>query len=143
MKRFYLALFATGCFFMMLFGLNAQAGSQKEASVYHDELKIIDQEEGTGRVAQSGDFVRVHYVGTLENGEQFDSSVGRGVPFKFQLGVGQVISGWDQGVVGMKEGGKRKLIIPPRLAYGERDLGVIPPGSTLIFQVELIEVEAK
>ncbi|MEC8882017.1 MAG: FKBP-type peptidyl-prolyl cis-trans isomerase [Pseudomonadota bacterium] len=105
------------------------------------ELRVIDQKEGSGRVAKSGDAVVVHYVGTLESGKQFDSSVDRGVPFEFQLGVGQVISGWDQGVVGMKEGGKRKLIIPPELAYGDRDLGVIPPNSTLIFQVELLKVK--
>ena len=144
MKRLFSRLFVLVCSFLMVFGSHAQAASQKESAGYEvmtQELKIIDQNEGTGRVAESGDIVRVHYVGTLENGKQFDSSLGRGVPLEFQLGVGQVISGWDQGVVGMKEGGKRKLIIPPALAYGDRSVGSIPPNSTLIFQVELLEVK--
>ena len=144
MRKFFLGLFVFGCSFSILFGLHAQAGSQKETpdhQVMASELRVIDLKEGDGLVANSGDAVVVHYVGTLENGKQFDSSVDRGVPFEFQLGVGQVISGWDQGVVGMKVGGKRKLIIPPELAYGDRDLGVIPPNSTLIFQVELLQVK--
>ena len=143
MKQFFLGLFVLGCSFLMLFGLHAQAESQKETLDYEvvvSELKIIDQKQGTGRVAKSGDTVVVHYVGTLESGKQFDSSVDRGVPFEFQLGVGQVIPGWDLGVDGMKEGGKRKLIIPPKLAYGDRPAGSIPPNSTLIFQVELLAV---
>ena len=145
MKRFFFSLFVFGCSFLILFGLHAQAESQQEETLAYEvmtpELRIIDQKEGSGRVAKSGDTVVVHYVGTLESGKQFDSSIGRGIPFEFQLGVGQVISGWDQGVVGMKEGGKRKLIIPPEFAYGDRDLGVIPPNSTLIFRVELLKVK--
>lgn len=97
---------------------------------------------GTGAVAKNGDTVAVHYVGTLENGVKFDSSVDRGIPFEFNLGVGQVIPGWEIGVEGMKVGEKRKLIIPSELAYGERGAGnVIPPNATLIFEVELLGIK--
>ncbi len=95
---------------------------------------------GTGAEAVSGKAVEVHYTGWLTDGKKFDSSVGRG-PFTFKLGAGMVIRGWDQGVVGMKVGGKRKLTIPPELAYGERGFpGAIPPSATLIFEVELLNV---
>jgi FKBP-type peptidyl-prolyl cis-trans isomerase len=104
------------------------------------ELLAQDLEVGTGREAKKGDTVEVHYTGTLEDGKTFDSSRGRG-PFSFQLGAGQVIRGWDQGVAGMKVGGKRKLTIPPELAYGSRGFpGVIPPQATLVFEVELLAV---
>lgn len=106
------------------------------------ELKIEQLKEGTGAEATPGKTVKVHYTGWLLNGEKFDSSVDRGQPFEFRLGAGQVIQGWDKGVAGMKVGGKRKLIIPPDLAYGERGAGgVIPPNSTLVFEVELLGVE--
>src|SRR6266852_5198647 len=85
-------------------------------------LKYLDEKIGTGRTAKEGDQVAVHYTGRLENGKTFDSSVGK-KPFQFTLGEGNVIKGWDEGVAGMKEGGKRKLIIPPALAYGKRDVG--------------------
>ena len=95
---------------------------------------------GTGAEAVAGKKVSVHYTGTLTDGKKFDSSVGRG-PFDFKLGGGQVIQGWDQGVAGMKVGGLRKLTIPPELAYGARGYPpVIPPNSTLVFEVELLEV---
>ncbi len=105
-------------------------------------LEITDIEVGTGQVAKAGDQVSVHYTGTLTDGTKFDSSVDRGTPFEFTLGVGQVIKGWDEGVEGMAEGGKRNLVIPSDLAYGERGAGaLIGPGATLVFEVELLEVK--
>lgn len=104
-------------------------------------LKITDVKLGNGEEAREGKKVTVHYVGTLSNGMKFDSSIDRGAPFTFVLGVGQVIKGWDEGVVGMLVGGKRKLVIPPELGYGSQDLGSIPPNSTLNFEVELLKVE--
>jgi FKBP-type peptidyl-prolyl cis-trans isomerase len=105
-------------------------------------LKYVDQKVGNGKEAKKGDCVVVHYTGWLTNGKQFDSSVGK-KPFEFDLGDGQVIKGWDEGVAGMKEGGKRKLIIPPELAYGKREVGngLIPANSTLIFEVELLKIK--
>lgn len=96
---------------------------------------------GQGDEAQAGDTVSVHYTGWLEDGTQFDSSVDRGTPFEFNLGAGAVIKGWDEGVAGMREGGKRRLVIPPELAYGEPGRGPIPPNATLIFEVELLEIK--
>lgn len=105
-------------------------------------LKIVDDVQGTGDEAVEGKRVTVHYTGTLTDGTKFDSSLDRNQPFTFQLGSGQVIKGWDIGVKGMKVGGKRKLTIPPELAYGDRGAGgVIPPNATLEFQVELLKVE--
>lgn len=105
------------------------------------KLIIEDIEEGTGEaVVEAGDDIVVHYHGTLTDGTVFDSSVDRGEPFQTQIGVGQVIPGWDEGILGMKVGGKRKLTIPPNMAYGEQGAGSIPPNSTLIFEVELIEI---
>ncbi len=96
---------------------------------------------GTGATAVAGKTVKVHYTGWLTDGKKFDSSVDRGQPFSFPLGGGQVIKGWDEGVAGMKVGGKRQLRIPPDLGYGPRGAGgVIPPNATLIFDVELLEV---
>ncbi len=103
-------------------------------------LSITDLDLGNGEEAIAGKKVTVNYRGMLENGKEFDSSYGRG-PFSFSLGAGQVIKGWDEGVAGMKVGGKRKLIIPPDLGYGNRGAGgVIPPNATLVFEVELLEV---
>jgi FKBP-type peptidyl-prolyl cis-trans isomerase FkpA len=105
------------------------------------KLEITDETVGTGREAKTGDTVRVHYTGTLLNDTTFDSSVGR-EPFEFKLGEGKVIKGWDQGVVGMKVGGKRKLVIPPALGYGEQGSPPkIPGGAGLKFSVELLEVK--
>jgi len=95
---------------------------------------------GTGDVAKKGDKIRVHYVGTFPNGTKFDSSRDRGEPFTFRLGAGMVIPGWDLGVEGMKEGELKKLTIPPGLGYGGSQVGPIPPNSTLVFEVELVDV---
>ncbi len=106
-----------------------------------DKLIMEDLVVGTGTAAASGQKVTVHYTGWLTNGTKFDSSKDRGDPFVFPLGKGQVIKGWDQGVQGMKVGGKRKLTIPPEMGYGSRGAGgVIPPNATLVFEVELLEV---
>jgi len=104
-------------------------------------LEYWDIVVGTGATAVAGKPVKVHYTGWLTDGKKFDSSVDRGQPFGFALGAGQVIKGWDEGVAGMKVGGKRQLRIPPELGYGSRGAGgVIPPNATLIFDVELLEV---
>jgi FKBP-type peptidyl-prolyl cis-trans isomerase len=106
------------------------------------ELKKEDLKLGTGKEAKKGNTVTVHYTGWLKDGKKFDSSLDRKTPFQFTLGRGEVIQGWDRGIVGMKEGGKRKLTIPPALGYGSRGAGnVIPPNSVLIFEVELLKVE--
>jgi peptidylprolyl isomerase len=105
-------------------------------------LKYVEHKVGDGKEAKAGDTVEVHYTGTLTSGKKFDSSRDRGKPFSFPLGKGKVIKGWDEGVAGMKEGGKRKLIIPPELAYGKDGIeDVIPPNATLIFEVELVKVK--
>jgi peptidylprolyl isomerase len=106
------------------------------------DLQVTDIQEGDGPEAKAGDTVSVHYVGVAwSTGEQFDASWDRGAPLSFRLGVGQVIPGWDQGVQGMRVGGRRKLVIPSHLAYGERGAGsVIAPGETLIFVCDLVAV---
>ena len=111
--------------------INATAGLQHEDTIV-----------GEGAQARTGDTVSVHYTGWLENGTKFDSSKDRGQPFRFNLGAGMVIKGWDEGVAGMKIGGTRKLTIPPKLGYGARGAGgLIPPNATLIFKVELLEIK--
>jgi peptidylprolyl isomerase len=106
------------------------------------DLEVTDLTVGDGAEAQAGSTVSVHYVGIAHSsGEEFDASYNRGEPLQFRLGVGQVISGWDNGVLGMKVGGRRRLVIPPHQAYGDRGAGgVIGPGETLIFVVDLVGV---
>lgn len=115
---------------------SAPAGAMKTPS----GLAYTDLKAGTGPSPISGKMVKVHYTGWLESGKKFDSSVDRGEPFAFQIGTGQVIPGWDEGVMSMKVGGKRKLIIPSNLGYGSAGAGgAIPPNATLIFEVELLD----
>lgn len=104
-------------------------------------LQLEDIVMGEGKEAQAGCVIDVHYTGYLKDGSVFDSSVSRGIPFSFRLGAGQVIRGWDEGFAGMRVGGKRKLTIPPEMGYGARGAGgVIPPNATLVFEVELLQV---
>ncbi|WP_167483228.1 FKBP-type peptidyl-prolyl cis-trans isomerase [Leptospira selangorensis] len=129
-KRIYILTAILISAFVLSLGVFAQNG-----------LVIKDIKKGTGKEAFNGSNVTVHYTGWLTNGKKFDSSKDRGTPFRFDLGAGQVIRGWDKGVQGMKEGGVRKLTIPPELGYGSAGAGgSIPPNSTLIFEVELLKV---
>jgi len=144
-SRLFAALL--GLFTMLSTGLSS-AQTQTEATTFGENLQKIDVKVGTGREAKLGDIAVVQYTGWIydplgnkEHGAKFDSSVG-GDPFSFPIGIGKVIKGWDKGVVGMKVGGKRTLIIPPALAYGSRGAGnVIPANATLIFDVELVDVK--
>jgi FKBP-type peptidyl-prolyl cis-trans isomerase len=131
---------------LILGGEGTMAATENNSSsqevITSSGLKYVDQVLGTGDVAVAGKTTTVHYTGWLENGKKFDSSVDRGQPFSFPLGGGRVIRGWDEGVEGMKVGGKRKLTIPSDLGYGSRGAGgVIPPNATLIFDVELLGVK--
>jgi FKBP-type peptidyl-prolyl cis-trans isomerase FkpA len=118
-------------------------GAQSESAVVStgSGLQYIDVKEGEGTPAKAGDMAIVHYTGWLVNGRKFDSSLDRGKTFNFPLGAGRVIRGWDEGVAGMKPGGVRKLIVPAELGYGDRGVGPIPPNSTLIFEVQLLEIQ--
>lgn len=117
-----------------------KAESKKKAK----KVVIKDLKNGKGDAAKNGDVLLVHYVGTLKDGKKFDSSYDRNQPFRFKLGHDQVIQGWHEGLVGMKKGGKRRLTIPPELGYGARGAGgVIPPNATLIFEVELVDINPK
>ncbi|USN88291.1 MAG: FKBP-type peptidyl-prolyl cis-trans isomerase [Candidatus Nomurabacteria bacterium] len=105
------------------------------------DMVIDDIVIGTGEPVKEGDTVSVHYVGTLQDGTEFDNSKKRGQPFVFTVGEGKVIKGWEDGLIGMKEGGQRILVIPPSLAYGDRQIGPIPANSTLVFAIELLEIK--
>lgn len=123
--------------------LSAQIPGQASAAPVRavTELEIVDTKVGEGEAAKTGDTVKVHYTGRLLTGKKFDSSLDAGQPFEFTLGKGAVIKGWDEGVVGMKPGGQRKLTIPAEKAYGERGSGKkIPPNSSLEFDIELLEI---
>lgn len=113
-----------------------------EDQLKYPELKIKDLIKGKGKKAEKGKKLTVHYIGKLEDGKVFDNTYEKGRPFSFVLGKGKVIKGWEIGIEGMREGGKRRLIIPPHLGYGESGVrGLIPPNSTIIFEIELIKVE--
>jgi FKBP-type peptidyl-prolyl cis-trans isomerase len=115
--------------------------NEQEFTTTPSGLRYKDEVVGTGVTAKAGDRVSVQYTGWLENGTKFDSSRDRNQPFEFQLGAGSVIRGWDEGVEGMRVGGRRRLVIPPELGYGARAVGgVIPANSTLVFEVELLSV---
>ena len=119
---------------------NSQPSVTKQNAT--NELQITTTENGSGPQAKIGNTLNVHYTGTLQNGTKFDSSRDRGTPFEFTLGAGQVIKGWDQGLIGMRKGEKRNLVIPASLAYGNASPSpLIPAGSTLVFEVELLEIK--
>ena len=121
---------------------NNTASINQSSSNMEQELIIETLKEGAGEVTKVNDKITVHYTGWLEDGAKFDSSVDRGQPFVFTLGIGQVIQGWDNGMLGAKIGEKRKLTIPPSLAYGETGMNpIIPPNATLIFEVEIINIQ--
>jgi FKBP-type peptidyl-prolyl cis-trans isomerase len=105
------------------------------------EMVIEDVRLGSGPVVEEGDTVEVHYEGRLQDGTRFDSSYERGTPFTFEVGEGKVIQGWDEGILGMQVGGERVLVIPPHMAYGNRQVSIIPPESTLVFMVELLDIK--
>ncbi len=142
---FWLPVLALAGFCLTSTGLVARAADKdKEKKVVTTEsgLKYEDLKEGTGEAARKGDTVEVHYTGWLKDGTKFDSSLDRKKPFSFRLGAGMVIKGWDEGVAGMKVGGKRKLTIPPELGYGKRGAGnTIPPDAELTFDVELLKIK--
>jgi hypothetical protein len=141
MKSLYMSSIVMMLILTSTLGLGGSMAENKQEVITPSGLKYIDQEVGTGDVAVAGKTASVHYTGWLENGKKFDSSVDRGQPFSFPLGAGRVIKGWDEGVQGMKVGGKRKLTIPSDLGYGSRGAGgVIPANATLIFDVELLGV---
>ena len=129
--------------FIVLAAAASLAGCGSDNPSGPTTLMIQDLTIGTGATATSGDTLTVDYVGTLESGQKFDSSIDRGQPYTFLLGVGAVIAGWDQGIPGMKVGGKRRLTIPPSLGYGSQANGPIPGNSTLIFEVTLLSIAGK
>lgn len=153
----FLVIIATGVFFMQNNQVKKEADlntltvspmpssaadNATDSAKKYPGFKVEDIKVGTGSAVKSGDKIKINYSGTLTDGKKFDSSYDRGQAFETQIGVGQVIKGWDLGVIGMKAGGKRKLTIPPELGYGERGAGgVIPPNATLIFEVELMAIE--
>ena len=135
-------LFKVGVLFIAVLLIATSAIAKEKKVTRPDGLVIEELKVGTGAEAKKGQTVTVHYTGWLTNGTKFDSSVDRNEPFVFHLGAGEVIKGWDEGVQGMKVGGKRKLTIPPAMGYGARGAGgVIPPNATLVFDVELLKVQ--
>jgi FKBP-type peptidyl-prolyl cis-trans isomerase FkpA len=142
--RTAVALLAVFCWSTLACAGDPQDKDKKEEKVITTKsgLKYVELKEGSGDEAKEGQTVEVHYTGWLKDGTKFDSSKDRNKPFSFPLGAGKVIKGWDEGVKGMKAGGKRKLIIPPELAYGKRGFpGAIPPDAELTFEVELLSIK--
>ena len=142
-----IVIIAVGVYFLIQFKTNlnkngTQNQNQQTPASYNIQgMKVEILQQGSGEGAKSGDIVTVNYVGTLQNGTKFDSSIDRGQPFQFTLGKNSVIQGWELGVLGMKKGEKRKLTIPPELAYGSQGAGgIIPPNSTLTFEIELLSI---
>ncbi len=137
------AIFVVGFFFVFGQSLVSffTSADTKDAIIQQTQLQIQDDPVGTGESATLGSTVTVHYTGRLIDGTVFDSSENRTEPFKFVLGDARIIKGWNQGIVGMRVGGTRILIIPAELGYGAESVGMIPPNSTLIFEVELLKVE--
>lgn len=129
----------------LVIGLAACGGGNDTATTPTDsgQVTMEDLVVGTGATAVAGDSLTVNYIGWLADGTKFDSSYDRGQPYPFRLGAGQVIKGWDEGIPGMKVGGKRRLVIPPSLAYGSAGRGSIPPNATLKFEVELVSIVGK
>jgi FKBP-type peptidyl-prolyl cis-trans isomerase len=142
MKKTVSLILISALFITSIMLVSCAPKTDEEGYVVSDTgLKYKELTVGEGETAKSGDTVSVHYTGTLTDGTKFDSSVDRGDPFQFTLGSGQVIAGWDEGLQGVNVGGKRELIIPPELGYGESGAGeLIPPNATLIFEVELMEI---
>lgn len=138
----FVSIFIVGFFFIFGQGLISLFSSNKSQANIAQAPQVLIQDTviGTGDVAVSGNSVVVNYTGHFVDGKVFDSSITRGEPFQFVLGSGQVIKGWDQGILGMRVGGKRTISIPPELGYGANDYGPIPGGSTLIFDIELLKV---
>ncbi|TSC70785.1 MAG: FKBP-type peptidyl-prolyl cis-trans isomerase FkpA [Parcubacteria group bacterium Gr01-1014_46] len=135
------SVFIVGFFFIFGQGLVSMFSKTNESTAQTSQIMGQDIVVGTGEEAKTGSRVVVHYTGKFTDGNVFDSSVTRGEPFQFVLGSGQVIKGWDEGLVGMRVGGKRIVVVPPELGYGYQDYGPIPAGSTLIFEIELLKVE--
>lgn len=124
------------------FGGSPSPTSSAQPSATPATLQLQDVKVGTGSAVKAGDTISIHYTGMLTNGQKFDSSLDSGKPFEVQIGVGKVIKGWDEGVIGMKVGGQRRLIIPPDLGYGAQGAGnVIPPNATLVFDLELLSIK--
>ena len=138
-----LVIVGAGLAYLALDTADSGGGKVGELITTTSGLKYVDEVIGSGRAAKAGDTVSVHYTGTLKDGSVFDSSRGRNKPLEFPLGKRKVIPGWDEGVAGMREGGKRQLIIPPDLAYGEAGTedGAIPPNALLTFEVELVKIK--